>query len=97
MDQYRPIARGCGGVMHPNPPANLPKGPLLATKWAKNGVLVGGLRGVKFKKSTFGVQMVHFWGFRTSPDSILATGLDQYYSQNIVFSSVTQELLDLEF
>ena len=36
----RPVARGgAGGAM--NPP-NLPKGPLLATKWAKNGVFVGG-------------------------------------------------------
>ena len=30
---------GAGGATHP---PNLPKGPLLATKWAKNGVFVGG-------------------------------------------------------
>ena len=30
---------GAGGAMLP---PNLPKGPLLATKWAKNGVFVGG-------------------------------------------------------
>ena len=40
----RPVAGGGGGggVMHP---PNLSKGPLLATKWAKNGVFVGGFRG----------------------------------------------------
>ena len=27
------------------PPPNLPKGPLSDTKWAKNGVFVGRLRG----------------------------------------------------
>ena len=42
--------RGCGGGMYP---PNLPKGPLLATKWAKNEVFIGGLRGVRFKKSIF--------------------------------------------
>ena len=50
----RPVARGVQGVRwHPQ---NLPKGPLLATKWAKSGVFVGGFtRGVRFKK-------VHFLG-----------------------------------
>ena len=46
---------------------NLPKGPLLAIKWAKHGVFVGGLRGVKFKKSTFLVQKVHFLGVLHPP------------------------------
>ena len=40
----RPVARGVGGAMHP---LNLPKGPLLATKWAKNRVFVKGLMGVR--------------------------------------------------
>ena len=44
--------RGCGGC--DAPPPNLPKGPLLVTKWAKNGIFVRGLRGE--------VQKVHFWG-----------------------------------
>ena len=36
----RPVASGgAGGVMHP---PNLAKGPLLATKWAKNKAFVGG-------------------------------------------------------
>ena len=40
----RPVARGgVGGAMHP--PPNLPIGPLWATKWVKNEVFVGGLRG----------------------------------------------------
>ena len=56
---------GKGGATHP---PNLPKGSLIATKWTKNGVFEGGLRGVRFKKSTFG-------GSRTTPKSILATGL----------------------
>ena len=34
-------------------PPNLTKGPLLATKWAKNEVFVGGLRGVRFKRVHF--------------------------------------------
>ena len=53
----RPVARG---VRRTTP--NLPKCPLLATKWAKNGVFVGGLRGVRLRKSTFAVQKVHFCG-----------------------------------
>ena len=57
-------SRGPGGTPPSKPksstppgcdaPPNLPKGPLLATKCTKNGVFVGGLRGVRFKKSTFG-------------------------------------------
>ena len=53
-------------------PPNLAKSPLLATKCAKNEVFVGGLR---FNKSTFGVQKVHFWEVPHPPDSILAMGL----------------------
>ena len=41
-----------------------PKGPLFVTKWAKNGVLLGGW-----------VQKVHFLAFRTPLKSILATSL----------------------
>ena len=51
---------GCGGVQGCDAPLNLPKCPFSTTKWAKNGVFVGGLRGVRFKKSTFWVQKVHF-------------------------------------
>ena len=50
-----------------------------ATKSGQNGVFVGRLKGVRFKKSTFCVQMVHFWRFRTSPDSILATGVREHF------------------
>ena len=39
---FRPVARGCGGATHP---PNLPKGPLLSTKWAKNGFFVVGEEG----------------------------------------------------
>ena len=56
------------------------KGPLLAAKWAKNGVFVGGLR---FKNSTFWVQKVHFcmfWGLHTPLDLILATCLSRFQS-----------------
>ena len=49
-NKSRPIAKGT---------INLPKGPLLVTKWAKNGVFVRVLRVVRFKKSTFWVQKVH--------------------------------------
>ena len=38
------------------------EGPRSATKWTKNGVFVGGLRGVRSKMSTFRVQKVHFLG-----------------------------------
>ena len=41
---------------------NLPKGSLSVTKWAKNGVFEGGLKGLIFRKSTFGVQKGHIWG-----------------------------------
>ena len=69
----RPVARGVqGGATHS---PDLPKGPLLATKWAKNGVFVAGLRGARFKKSTFRVQKLHFWGVPYPPKSILAMGL----------------------
>ena len=43
------------------------KSPLLATKWTKNVVFVGGLRGVRFKKITFLVQNVHFLGVPQLP------------------------------
>ena len=35
-------SRGGGGVRGATHPPNLSKGPLLATKWAKNGVFVAG-------------------------------------------------------
>ena len=51
--ERRPVARAVRGGRHP---PSLAKGPLLTTKWAKNGVFVGGLKG-------WGeVQKVHFLG-----------------------------------
>ena len=70
-------------------PPNLAKGPLLATNWTKNAVFVGGCRGVRFKKSTFWVRKVHFWGFCSSADSILAMGLQE------VILRATGPMLDL--
>ena len=55
--------------------AALTKGPLLPTKWVKNRVFVGGLRGWGSKSPLFGSKRSTFGGFRTSPDLILATGL----------------------
>ncbi len=80
----RPVARGGAGVQRTTP--NLPKGALFATKWAKKGVLWGGLglKGplfvTKWAKMGFyagrgEVQKVHFVGFRTPLKSSLATGL----------------------
>ena len=40
MSLCRPAARECEGCT----PPNLPKGPLLATKWATNRVFIGGLQ-----------------------------------------------------
>ena len=60
------------GVRHTTP--KLPKGPLLATKWTKNGAFVGGSRG-EVQKVHFLVLKVHFCGFLTSPKLILAMGL----------------------
>ena len=72
-----PLDRGTRGAMHP---PNLPKGPLLVTKWAKSGFFVRGLRGVRFKKSSFWVQKVHILGV-LHPQSILATVLAMALSQ----------------
>ena len=69
-------SQGGAGVRCTTP--NLPKGPLLPTEWGKNGVFVGGLRGVRFKKSTFWVQRVNLFWIRTPLKSILATGLVMY-------------------
>ena len=63
----RPQARSQGVRGVQRTPSNLSKGPLLATKWAKNGIFVGGLRGMRFKKSTFLVQKVHFLGGPAPP------------------------------
>ena len=55
-------------------PPNLPKDPLLVTKWVKNGMFdfVRRLRGVRFKKS----RKVTIWGVpnHSTPKSILAPG-----------------------
>ena len=48
-----------GGATHPQ---NLPKGPLLVTKWAKNGVFVRELRGWGSKSTLFGSKRSTFWG-----------------------------------
>ena len=58
-------SQGDAGMRRTTP--NLPKGPLLVTKWAKNGVFVGGVKGVRFKKSTLGVWKVHFCGVPHRP------------------------------
>ena len=64
----RPVASGCRGC---EIPPNQPKSPLLATKWG----FCRRAKGVKFKKSTFWVQKVHFSGVVHAPKSILSTGL----------------------
>ena len=61
----RPVARGAG--VQRTPQKNLPKGPLLATKWAKNGVFIRGLRGWGSKSSLVGSKRSTFGGFRTHP------------------------------
>ena len=47
----RPVAGGAG--IRRNPPPNLPKGPLFATKWGKSGVYERGY------------EKVNIWEFRT--------------------------------
>ena len=57
-------------------PPNLPKGPLLATKWAKNGVFCREVKGGEVQKSPlFGSKRSTFWGSPHPKKSILATGL----------------------
>ena len=58
---------GGGGV---RPATHLPKSKVYfyqQLEWAKNGVFVEGLKGVRFKNSTFWVQKVHFY---TAPPEI---------------------------
>ena len=68
---FRPVAKGCGGVMH-HPFPNLPKGQNEPKSGVCRKVKGGGdVQNVNFwgkKRSTFG-------GFHTSPKSILAKGL----------------------
>ena len=73
------------GAMYPPKSA---KGSLLATKWAENGVFVGGLRGWGSKSPPFGSKRSTFLGFHTTPKLILATGLDCtiYMSFRIFFT-----------
>ena len=71
FEGVRPVARG-GGCRVCDAPPNLPKGPLLVTKWAKNGGFCRRVRGVRFKK-------VHFFGVPHPPKSILAMGLEGVY------------------
>ena len=52
----------------------------------QNGVFVEGLRGVRFKKSTFGVQKVHFLGILHPLKSILVMGLFPQSSFLYIFS-----------
>ena len=56
-------SQGVQGVWHT--PPNLPKGPLLATKWVINGVFVIGLRGWGSKSPLFGSKRSTFRGFCT--------------------------------
>ena len=72
---------GVGGATHL---PNLPKGPLLATKWAKNGVFVGGLKGWGSKSLLFGSKRSTFGGSRTAPNLILAMGLSASLPQRRV-------------
>ena len=48
-------------------PLNLPKGPLLATKWGKNGDFEGGFRGWDSKSPLLRSKRSTFWGSHTSP------------------------------
>ena len=69
-------SQGGRGVGCDAPPKkNLPKGPHSATKWPKNWVFVGGLRGWSPKSPLLVSKRSTFWEFRTSPQSNLATGL----------------------
>ena len=54
----------------PPPHPHLSKGPLLATKWAKNEVFVGGLRGWGSKNPLFGSERSTFWGSCTPHNKI---------------------------
>ena len=67
---YRPVARV----------VDLPKGPLLATKWV-NFCLFVGVKGGYVQKSTFRVQKVCFLG-PTPPKVIQATGLQLFKSRD---------------
>ena len=86
--RFRPVARG---VRRTTP--NMPKGPLFATKWAKNGVLREGL--YRPKRSTF-------WCFILPLKSSVATGLLQFQNNGLSnllpvwhsTSKTSQELLD---
>ena len=61
---FRPVARGCD----PKSAKRSTFTHKMGQKWRFCRRVKGG--GVRFKKSTFGVQKVHFWGV---PPSILAT------------------------
>ena len=70
----RPIFRGCDA-----PPSNLPKGPLLATKWVKNGFFCRRAKGWGSKSPLFGIPA-------PPQNQDLAAGLldcDTYINQNI--------------
>ena len=56
-------------------PTNLAKGPLLVTKWAKNGVFVAGLRAGGGSKSPLFGSKRSILGVLHPPDLILAMGL----------------------
>ena len=81
-------------------PPNLQKGPHLATKWAKNGMFVSGLRVMRFKKSTFWVQKVHILGVLHTPQInpgygpgiLLYTSLSQKYHSEPSISPLIFEL-----
>ena len=67
----RPVARG--PVAPPKSGKRSTFGHKVGQKWG----FVGGLRGWGSKSPLFGSKRSTFGGFHTSPDSILATGLQQ--------------------
>ena len=56
-------------------PSNRPKGPLFCHKMGKKWVVCKRIKGVRFKKSTLGIQKVHIFGVPHPPKLILATDL----------------------
>ena len=80
-------------------PPNLPKRPLLATKWAKNGVFVRVLRGWGSKSPLFESKRSTFLGSQPPPQLILATSLYavQKYPLGEVFTILWEENRRLPF
>ena len=72
--QSQARSQGVRGVRR-TPPPHLPKGPLLVTKWAKNGFFCRRVRGEVQKSPLFGSSRSSFGGSAPPKKSILATGL----------------------